>query len=148
MNVPYFKTGPFTCQSTRSEGGKPSFVRYLREWIGLVHKLAQLARPEKLLHCSHDRFSINQVMRHCTFEFGQRHFLFDGTLHAHQPYPEMVFQEFSNTAYPPVAQMVDIVDFPPACSEIEKVAHNLDNVFVCQDSHIKRHIKAELLIDF
>src|SRR5208283_3515677 len=85
---------------------KPSLVGYLRKWIGLVHKLAQLARTEKLLYCSHDRFGINQVMRHCTFEFGQRHLLLDGTLHAHQSYPEMVFQKFSNTAYPPVAQVV------------------------------------------
>src|SRR5271169_1483613 len=112
MNVPYFKTGPFPGKSPRSEGGQPSFVRYLRQGIGLVHKLAQLARTEKFLDRSHDRFRIDKVMGHCTFEFGQSHLFLDGPLHSHEPYPEMVFQEFSDAAYSSVAQMVDIVDFP------------------------------------
>ncbi len=38
-----FKSGTFTGQTTGAEGGQTTFVRNLGQWVGLIHKLGQLA---------------------------------------------------------------------------------------------------------
>jgi hypothetical protein len=94
----------------------------LRQRIGLIHELRELAGSEEFADGRHHRLGVHQVVRH-----GRRHFLvhrhlfFDGALHAHQADAELVFEQFAHRAHAAVAQVIDIVHRADALAQLEQV---------------------------
>ena len=111
VHVADFESGALTRKTARSQGRKTPLVRDLRQRVGLIHELRELAGTEELADGRHHRFGVDQVVRH-----GRRHFLvhrhlfLDGAFHAHQADAELVFEQFAHRAHAAVAQVVDIVD--------------------------------------
>ena len=116
MHVADFESRALPCQSARPKRGQSPLVGDLREGIGLIHKLGQLAAAEKLLDRRHDRFRIDQVMRQHGLHIQQIHPLFDAALHPHQAQTELILQQFAHRPDAPIAQMIDVVDLTLARS--------------------------------
>src|SRR5438445_9632021 len=110
MDVADFESRALARQTARPERRESPLVRDLREWIGLIHELRQLRRPEELANRGHHRLRINQVVRH-----GRRHFLVDGhllldrALHPDEADAELVLEELADGPDTPVAEMIDVV---------------------------------------
>ena len=93
MHVANFKTGALAREPPRPQGRQPPLMRDLRERIGLIHELRQLARPEELPDGRHHRLRVHQVVRHGGRHLlVDRHLFLDRALHAHQPDAELVLQ--------------------------------------------------------
>src|SRR6202044_2449580 len=122
MDVADFEAGALTRQTAWSKSRKTALVRDLRQRIGLIHELRELAGAEELADRGHHRLGVHQVVRH-----GRRHFLvhrhlfFYGALHAHQTDAELVFEQFAHRAHAAIAQVIDIVYRADAFAQLEQV---------------------------
>ena len=110
MHVADFESGALARQTAWSKSRKTALVRDLRQRIGLIHELRELAGAEELADRGHHGLGVHQVVRH-----GRRHFLvhrhlfLDGALHAHQADAELVFEQLAHRANAAVAQVIDVV---------------------------------------
>src|SRR5207249_9690635 len=72
----------------------------------------------------HDRFGVDQVVRH-----GSRHLLvnahlfLDGAFHADQADAELVLEQFANSAHATVAEVIDIVDAADVFAQFQEIAN-------------------------
>jgi len=83
----------------------------LREGVSLVHELRQLRRPKKLSDRSHNRFSVDQVMRHRRRHFlVDRHFFLNCPFHPHQANPKLIFKQFTNRPDTTITKMIDVIN--------------------------------------
>src|SRR5579864_2100257 len=98
-------------------------MRDLRQRIGLIHELRELAGTEKLADGRHHRLGVHQVVRH-----GRRHFLvdrhlfLDGALHAHQTDAKLVLQQLAYRAHAAVPQVIDVVHHADAPAQLQQIA--------------------------
>ncbi len=146
MYVSNLEPRALSCESARTEGRQSSLMCDLRERVGLVHKLAQLARSEEFLDGGKYRLGVDQIMRHGLVELRYGHLFLDGPLHADEADPELVFEEFAYTPDTAVAEMVDVVHFSLACPQVQKISYNLDDILIGQDSDVQRCIETEFLV--
>src|SRR5215510_2692005 len=100
----------------------------LRERIGLVHKLRQLATAEKFFYCRRYGLKADEVMRHHLIEVMDAHALPDGSFHADQADAKLIFQEFPYRSHTPVPQMIDIVYRPTPFAKVEQIANHRHNI--------------------
>ncbi len=140
MHVADFESRAFAREAARSQGRKTPLVRDLRQRVGLVHELRELARSEELADGGHDRLGVHQVVRH-----GRRHLLvhrhlfLDGALHAHQADAELVLEQLAHRAHAAVAQVVDIVHRKAAdAPQLEQVADHVVEILGVQDLAVQR----------
>ena len=143
MHVPDFKTGPLPGQTARSQGTQPTFMGNLGKGVGLIHKLRQLTGPEKFFNCRGNRFWVDQVVGHKGFHFLQRHALTDSSFHADQSDTVLVFNQFTNGPYPPVTEMVNVINLALLIFQADQIADRLDDVFLGQgfDRNISFYIE-------
>ena len=134
MHVADLEAGPFAGKAARTQGRKPALVGDFRKRIGLVHELAELRGTEELAHRRRRRLGIDQVMGHHGIDVDGTHAFPDRALHAQKADPVLVFHQLAHRAYPAVAEMVDIIDFPAAVLEFDHGADDLEDVFLAQDS--------------
>ena len=127
--VAHFKARAFACQTTRPQSRNTALVRDFRQRIGLIHKLRQLARTEKLFNRSGNRFCVNQIGWHQTFAFSLVQTLFNGTLHTRQTAAELVFHQFAHRTYTAVAQVVNIVHLAMPVTQLYQRGNRYHNVF-------------------
>ena len=111
MYITDFKACPISGQATWSQGRKPPLMGYLGERVGLIHELRKLRCAEKFLNCRGDRFGIHKVMGHKGLNFLETHTFLNGSFHAHQAHPVLIFTEFTNGTNTAVAEMVNIIPF-------------------------------------
>src|SRR3989304_8548741 len=128
MDIPDFKSCTLSRQTSGPKSRQPPFMRNLRQWIRLVHKLRKLTAAEKLLYSSYNRFSINQVMRQGTLNIQNVHTLLDTPLHPGEAYPELILQEFTNTPDPSVSKMIYIINLTLIGFQVNKVSYSLHDV--------------------
>ena len=122
MHVAHLEPGALARQTARSESRETPLVGDLRERVGLVHELGELAGAEELADGGHHRLGVHQVVRHGRGHLlVDRHLLLDGALHAHQADAELVLQQFAHGAHAAVAQVVDIVHRADAPAQLEQV---------------------------
>src|SRR5258705_443254 len=145
--VAHFKSCPFPGKAARSKGGDAPLVGDLRQRIGLVHELRQLARAEELFDRRGDRFGVDQVMRHEVLGLRLRQPLLDGALDAHQARAELVLRELADRAYAPVAEVVDVVDLPAAVAQLDQDAHDRENIVVGQRALTLRPLRARARVE-
>ena len=81
----------------------------LGQGVGLVHELGQLGATKELPHGSNHRADVDQSLRCGSFWVHQCHLFFDHALHAEQAHAYLVLDEFANTSYAAVTQVVNVV---------------------------------------
>ena len=90
-------------------------MRDLRERVGLVHELRELADdPKNSLIAAMTGL---ELIRSCGMAVSDLlvdgHLLLDGALHAHEADAELVLQQLAHRAHAAVAEVVDVVDVAP-----------------------------------
>ena len=133
MYVSHLKACTFASQATRAQCRYAAFMSYFRQWIGLIHKLAQLARTEEFFNRSRNRFRINQVMRHQVLRFCLIQTFFNGTFHTSQTTTELVFCQLAYGTNATVAQMVNIIYFAMTITQFNQCSNGNYNVFYAQN---------------
>ncbi len=98
--------------------------------IGLVHKLGQLAGAEELLDRRDDRTDIYKRLGCGCVDVLDGHPFANHPFHTGETDTELVLEEFSNRAEPPVPQVVDIVNISHPMVQVEKIADRGDDVFL------------------
>ncbi len=134
MNIPNLKPRPLASQPAGTQSRKAPLVSNLGERIGLIHKLGQLARAEKLLQGRRDRLVVDELLRHEGFDILQAHLLLDGPLHAHKPDAEMILDELPDGSDAPIAQMIDVIDRSIAVFQLHEVANHFQDILFPQCS--------------
>ncbi len=87
VHVTDLESGALAGEAARTERGEPPLVGEARERVVLVHELAQLARPEELLHRGDDRPDVDQGLRGDRLDVLGGHPLADHPLHAREARP-------------------------------------------------------------
>lgn len=87
----------------------PPLVGKFCQGVGLVHKLRKLGAAEELLDGGGDRPDVDQGAGGCLLRRRDGHPLPDDPLHPEQADPELVLDELTHRADPPVAQVVHVV---------------------------------------
>ncbi|SQA03778.1 Uncharacterised protein [Serratia marcescens] len=109
-------------------------MRDLGQRVVLVHELGQLAGAEELFHRRRNRLGVDHVLRHQGIQIAQRQTLLHRTLNTHQTYAELVLGHFADGTDTTVAQVVDIVHFALAVTDIDELLHHFDDVVFAQDA--------------
>ncbi len=78
VDVTNLEAGAFTGQAAGAEGREAALVGDLRQRVGLIHELGQLAGTEELLDHRRNRLGVDQVVGHQAVDFLQAHALLDG----------------------------------------------------------------------
>ncbi len=129
-----FKARAFARQTAWAECRDTTLVRNLRQRVVLVHKLRQLAGTKELFHCRRDRLGVDHILRHQGIEVAQRQTLFHRTLNTHQANAELVFRHFAYGTDTTVAEVVDVIHFAFAVTDIDELLHHFDDVVFAQDT--------------
>ncbi len=108
-------------------------MRDFRQGVGLVHKLRQLRGAKELFKRRGNRLGIDEVMRHQWLLLGLTQALFNGLFNTGQTGSVLVFGQLTHAAHTTVAQVVDIVHFATAITQVHQDFDNRQNVFVVQD---------------
>ncbi len=109
-----------------------------RQRVGLVHELRQLRGAEEFTHRSHNRFRVDQVMRHDRIDIDRTHTLLDRALHAHEADAVIVFHQLADRTDTTVAEVINVVDFALAVLQVEDDLHDTQNVVMAQHAHVVR----------
>ncbi len=148
VNVAHLEARALTAETTRPECGETTLVRDLRERVGLIHELAELAAAEELLDRRDDRLRVDQVVRHRRGHFLiDRHLLLDRPLHADQADPELVLEELTHAAHAARTEVIDVVDVAFALTEAQEVTHHLVEVVRVEDLLVQRLVRAETRVE-
>src|SRR5690606_36777332 len=110
VNVADLEAGALAGKTPRTQRRDPSLVRDLRQRVGLVHELRELARPEELADRRADRLAVDQVVRHQVLGLGLPEAILDGALYPREPGAELVLVQLADAAHPAIAEVVDVVD--------------------------------------
>src|SRR5690606_29969895 len=130
VHVTYFKACALTRKAARPKCRDTTLVRDLGQWVGLVHKLRQLARTEKLFDSRRDRLGVDEIVRHEVFSLSLAQTLFDGTLYTHQTCTELVLGQLAHTAHTAITQVIDVIDLAPAITQLNQHLDGFKNVFI------------------
>ena len=147
MDVAHLEAGALAGQTARSERREPPLVGDLRQRVGLVHELRELAGAEELLDHRGDRLVVDQLLRHQRFDVLQAHALLDGALHADQADAVLVLDQLADRAHAAVAEVVDVVGLTVAVLQLDQVAHDLQDVLAPQRALLERRVEAEAVVE-
>ena len=148
MHVAHLEAGALARQAAGSQGRDAALVGDLRQRIGLVHELRQLAGSEELLDRRRNRLGVDQVVRHQVVRFRLRQALLHRALDAHQARPELVLGQFAHRTHAPVAEVIDIVDLAPAVPEFDQDADDCEDVLVRQRHRPGKFAPADAAVEF
>ena len=110
MNVTHVEAGPIAAQSPGTERRQPALVRQLRQRVGLVHELRELASAEELPHRRHHRpRRADQPLRRDRLRVLDRHPLPDTALESLEPRADVHLNQLAHRTNAAVAEVVDIV---------------------------------------
>ena len=147
MHVAHLEAGALAGQAARAERRDAPLVGDLRQRVGLVHELRQLAGTEELLDRGTDRLGVDQVVRHQVVGLGLGQALLDGTLDAHQAGTELVLGQFADRTDATVAQVIDVVDFATTVAQFDQDADDVDDVVVGQGCRADQLLAADAAVE-
>ena len=128
MNVPNFESGPLAAQAAWAQRAETPLVRQFGQGVGLIHKLRQLARPEKFFDRRHNRPNVDQGLRRNHIHILDCHPFPNHAFHPGQSNAELVLQQFSHGTQPTVTQMVNVIFVAKALRQIQQIADGSNNV--------------------
>ena len=137
VNVAHVEACPVTAKATRAERRKPPLVRQLRQGVGLVHELRELAATEELTHrCHHRPRRADERLRRHRLGILDRHTLADTALQALEPGPHMHLDQLAYRTNAAVPEVVDIVGLAQAVAETDHLADDLDEILLGQNAAV------------
>ena len=80
--------------------------------IGLIHELRKLATAKEFFHGSYNWTYIDKRIRCSLSWLLNAHALFDHALHSQQTNPKLCLDQFADTTYTAISQMIDIIFAP------------------------------------
>ncbi len=128
VHISHLKTRSFSCEPSRAQGGKSAFMCNFGQGIGLVHKLRELTRTEKLFDHSGEGFGVDQIMGHQCLDVLKAHSFLDRPLNSHQSDMILIFEQLSDRPHAAVSQMVDVVHRPLTVFQANQVLHHLQDI--------------------
>ena len=135
VDVSDLESGPVPGKTSRTESGKTPLVGNLREGVGLVHELGELARTEERIDNGRESLRVDQVYRAELLAVADIHLLADGPCHSGETYAELVGELLAYGSYATVRQVVDIVYGRLRVDELNEILDNLDDVGICENPH-------------
>ena len=109
VHVSDLEPGTLTRQTTGPERRETALVGETRERVGLVHELAELARPEELLDRRDHRPDVDERLRRDRLDVLGGHALAHDPLHPGQSDSHLVLDQLADRPHPAVAEVVDVV---------------------------------------
>ncbi len=145
VHVPDLEPRALARQATRPKGREPPAVRKTGQRVGLVHELAELARPEELFDRGDDRADVDQGLRRDRLDVLGCHALLDDALHPGQPHSDLVLQELAHRTHPAVAEVIDVIGLVVGVAGMEpdEVADRLEDVLLTENGP---HLLDRLLV--
>ena len=128
MHIAHIKAGALAAQPARPQRRKGALVRQFGKWIGLLHKLRQLRRAEKLLHSGDNRADIDQRDRRQLLGFPNRHPFLYHAFHAAQADTQFVADQLANGFHAAIPQMVNVIAAAFAVVDEDHVPDQRHNV--------------------
>ena len=147
VDVADVEPGTLAGQAARAERRQPTLAGQLRQRVGLVHELAELAAAEELLHRGHDGTDVDEGVRRGLVELLDRHALANDALHAQEADPEGVLDQLAVGPDAPVAEMVDVVLGVQAAVALDEVADDGRDVLAGDRALLARQLDAEAARD-
>ena len=148
MDVTDLEPRALPAQTSRPQGREPALVGDLRQRIGLVHELRELAASEKFANRRHHGFRIDQVVRHGRGHFlVDRHFFLDRAFHPHQTDPELILEELPDGPHAAIAQMIDVVHGADVLGKLQRILDDLVEVLRLKRAMFQRRVEAELYVE-
>ena len=135
VDVADLEARPLPVQAARPERREPTLVGELRQRVGLVDDLRQLAPAEEVFDRRADALGVDQAPGGDVLGVLQAHPLLDGPAELEEPLAELVGGELVDGPEAAVAQVVDVVDVPLALAEVEDVPDRVDVV-----ERVERHL--------
>ena len=132
VHVTDFKARALARQAARAQCRNTTLVRDFRQRVGLVHELRQLRRTEELANRRRNRLRVDQVVRHQVFRLSLAQTFLHGAFNTRQPGTELVFCQFADAAHTAIAEVVDIVDFALAVTQVHQQLDRVEDVLVGQ----------------
>ena len=110
VHVADLEAGPLAVQAARPEGREPPLVRELRQRVGLVDDLRQLAAAEEVLDRRRDALGVDERPRRHVLLVREAHALLHGAAELEEALAQLVGGQLVDGAQPAIAQVVDVVD--------------------------------------
>ena len=122
-------------------------MRHLGKRIGLVHELGQLPGAVELPKRGGNRPDVDQFASRRRAEVGHRgHALAGDALHAQEPDANLVLQQLTDGAHPPIAQVVDIVALLIQGLHREHLPNDRDQILQGEKARIHLDIESQAAI--
>ena len=136
VHVAHLETGAIAAQTTGAKCRQTTFVRYLRQRIGLVHKLRQRIRAKIGIDNRRNRLRVNQIDRRKHLIITHIHAFANSTTHAGQTHIKLLVQLFAHRAHTTIAQVVNIIDLNFRIDKLNQIFDNSDNVLFFKHMYI------------
>ena len=122
VNIADLERCAVAVQTARPQCRQSSLVGQFCQRIGLIHKLGQLGRAEKFLHRRGHRADIDQVCRRSHIHVLYGHSFANHSFETAHTHAQLVLQQLAHRTQAAVAQMVNVVGYADAVTQVHKVA--------------------------
>ena len=148
VHVAHFEARALAVQTAGPKGRQTPLVRELRQRVGLVDDLRQLAAAEEEIDRAADALGVDQLGDAAQLvRVLQAHALLDGALELQEALAKLFAGQFVDRAQTAVAQMIDVVDVTFAAAQLEHVLQRVDQVLAAERHHRFGHVLVELAVD-
>ena len=144
VDVADVEAGALPRQAAGAQRGQPALVRELVQGVRLLHELRQLRAPEEFPDSRDHGTDVDQRRRSRLRRVHLRgHPLLDDALHPQQPHADLLLDQLSHRAHPPVAQVVYVVPILHIVVDLDHRAYETDDVVPVQDAIVGIGFKAD-----
>src|SRR6266487_666245 len=98
--------------------------------VGLIHKLRKLTSAEEFFHGSDNRPYVDESIGSVLAWFLNALALFNNPLHTQQSNAKLRLDEFTNTTYATIAEVIDIIFTSMAIIQLNQATHDVDQVIL------------------
>ena len=147
MHVADFETGAVARKTARPQCGETALVGQLRQRVGLIHELRELAAREEVADHAGERLRVDQLRRRHIL-LVKRHALADQTLGTQQAGPALVLKQFADRADTTGAEVVDIIDLAAGVTQLDQHLRRRHQVLRVEHALGQRNILLEPLVQF
>ena len=130
VDVADVEAGALAREAAGTQRREAALAGQLRQRVGLVHELGELAAAEELLHSRHHGADVDEHVGRRLLRLLDGHALLDDPLHAQQADAEGVLDELTVGADAAVAEVVDVISAAQAVVELDEVADDDGDVFL------------------
>jgi len=143
--VPDLEAGTLARQAAGAKGREAASMSKSGERVGLIHELAELARPEELFDRGHHGADVDERLRRDGLDVLGRHALLDHSLHTREPYADLVLEKLAHRTHPAVAEVIDVVGLVLGIIgvELDQVANGPEQILLAEH---RAHLRDSALV--